>query len=113
MPCMSWPKQSLPRAKSPGEITAFDILIYPEGVNGRVTSEPSPPELHAAFLAATGLLSDPLPALLDQSCCEGGVGLRITFGNGENAFYGPCEMPEPITNAMNLLYDAYLAQVAG
>jgi len=111
-PCMSWPKQSLPTAQNSGAITAFDILIFPEGVNGTVTNDPTPPDLHAAFVAATQLVS-PLPALLEQSCCESGVGLRIKFANGEHAFDGPCEMPESVTAAMQLVYDAYLAQAAG
>jgi hypothetical protein len=105
---MSWPKQSLPTATDPGAITGFDILIFPEGVNGTVTNESTSPDLHAAFLAATQLVS-PLPSLLEQSCCESGVGLGIRFANGERAFYGPCEMPDSVAAAMQLVYDAYLA----
>jgi len=111
---MSWPKQLLPTARSPGEITAFDIRIYPEGVNGTVTNEQlTPSALHDAFVAATELVPVPLPALLEQSCCDSGVGVRISFANGEKAFYGPCEMPESITTAMRLVYQAYINQSAG
>jgi hypothetical protein len=105
------PEQTLPTAQHPGEIVAFGVQVYPEGVGARVGSEagkPMTPELTAAFEAAKALVPDPLPAPIPPSCCSSGRALFIFFADGETAIYGPCNLPEPLAQALHVVYSAYL-----
>lgn len=107
--CTEYPEQAAPQDVTADQITSFSIRIWPEGVNASIgdqTNPPMSPELEAAFVRAKGMMPNRLPDPLPQSCCPGGSSFHITYANGTIATYGPCEIPEPLVQIMDMLYRA-------
>jgi len=107
--CTQYPEQAAPQDVTADQITSFSIRIWPEGVNASIGDQTNPamgPELEAAFVRAKGMMPNRLPDPLPQSCCPGGSSFHITYANGAIATYGPCEIPEPLVQIMDMLYRA-------